>query len=69
MKREQVIKRIKSEAARQGLPFRREEGTRHTRIYVGKFWSNLGRHSEIDDVTARKFFNQFQGVLGKGWWR
>ena len=69
MKREAVIKKLKKEAIRQGLEFRREESTRHTRIYVGAFWSNLGRHSEIDDVTVKKFFNQFQDVLGKGWWR
>lgn len=24
---------------------------------------------EIDEVTARKFFDQFADEFGKGWWR
>jgi len=29
----------------------------------------LDRHNEIDDVNARKFFDQFTAEPGKGWWR
>ena len=69
MKRAAVIKRIKAEAKRQGLDFGEVELTRHTAIQVGTLSRTLGRHSEIDDLTARKFFDQFADVLGKGWWR
>lgn len=69
MKRTAVIKKIKAEAQRQGKSFEVVELTNHTGIVVGGFRSILKRHSEIDDLTARKFFDQFADVLGKGWWR
>ena len=69
MKRTAVIKKIKAEAKRQGVTFETHELSNHTGITVGGHRSTLGRHSEIDDVTARKFFDQFADVLGKGWWR
>jgi len=69
MKRTAVIKKIKAEAKRQGKDFEIVELSNHSGIIVGGFRSTLGRHREIDDVTARKFFDQFADVLGKGWWR
>lgn len=69
MKRTAVLKKIKAEAKRQGHDFETVELTNHTGIIVGGLRSTLGRHNEIDDVTARKFFDQFADVLGKGWWR
>lgn len=69
MKRRAVIKRIHVEAQRRGVPFDMVELTNHTGITVGSTRSTLKRHSEIDDVTARKFFDQFADELGKGWWR
>lgn len=69
MKRSAVIKKLKAEAKRQGKDFEVVELTNHTGIIVGGLRSTLGRHNEVDDVTARKFFDQFAPVLGKGWWR
>lgn len=69
MKRTAVIKKVRSEAKRQGVSFDIKELTNHTGITVGQVRSTLKRHSEIDDVTARKFFDQFADVFGKGWWR
>lgn len=69
MKRVAVIKKIKAEAKRQGKSFEEVELTNHTGVIVGGHRSTLGRHKEIDDLTARKFFDQFADVLGKGWWR
>lgn len=69
MKRAAVLKRIKAEAKRQGKTFETVELTNHTGIVVGGLRSTLGRHNEIDDLTAKKFFDQFADVLGKGWWR
>jgi hypothetical protein len=51
------------------LEFAVTELANHTGITVGSVRSTLKRHREIDDVTARRFFEQFAGVLGKGWWR
>ena len=69
MKRKAVLRRLKDEAKRRGLAFDEYELTKHTGITVGDTASTLSRHSEIDDVTARKFFDQFANEFGKGWWR
>lgn len=69
VKRTAVIKKLKAAAKVRGLDFDTTELTRHTAITVGTTTKTLGRHSEIDDVTARKFFDQYTDELGKGWWR
>lgn len=69
MKRTAVLKKLKDEAKRQGVTFEVVEQTRHTGVIVGSTRSLLKRHREIDDTTARKFFDQFASELGKGWWR
>lgn len=70
MKRRAVLTKINDAAKRRGLDYSTEELTRHTAVKVGPVSRTLGRHNEIDDVTAGKFFDQFADVLGgKGWWR
>lgn len=69
MKRSEVLRRLNKAAKAKGVDFTIEELTNHTGVTVGGKRSTLGRHREIDDVTARKFFDQFADVLGKGWWR
>ncbi len=69
MKRGDVIKKLKQRAKKSGTGFDQFELTNHTGFLVGKTRSTLGRHSEIDDVTARKFWDQFASEFGKGWWR
>jgi len=69
VKRTEVIKRLRKAARDAGLEFETYELRNHTGVRVGGTRSTLGRHSEIDDVTARKFFDQFAEALGKGWWR
>lgn len=69
MKRTAVMKKLKQAAKAAGKEFSVSELRNHTGVTVGSTRSTLGRHSEIDDVTARKFFDQFAKELGKGWWR
>ncbi|MCQ9347541.1 ribonuclease PH [Corynebacterium phoceense] len=69
MKRAAVIKKLKAEAKRRGLEFEEIALTRHDAYRVGNTTRTLGRHREIDDVTAKKFFGQCAQELGKGWWR
>jgi hypothetical protein len=69
MKRRDVLKKLRAQARAKGLEFEEYELTNHTGIRVGNTASTLGRHSEIDDLTARKFFDQFAAEFGKGWWR
>jgi len=69
MGRREVLKKLKAAAKNAGLPYEETELTNHTGIRIGGTKSTLGRHAEIDDVTARKFFDQFANEFGKGWWR
>ena len=69
MKRAAVIKKLKAEAKRRGLEFEEIALTRHDAYRVGNTTRTLGRHREIDDVTAKKFCDQVAQELGKGWWR
>ena len=69
MKRRHVLQKLKREARQQGLEFQIFELTKHTGVRVGKTTKTLGRHSEIPDGTALKFFEQYSDELGKGWWR
>jgi hypothetical protein len=69
LNRKAVLKKLKNEAKRQGKTFEVYELTNHQGVRVGGIRSTLKRHSEIDEVTAGKFWDQFQSELGKGWWR
>lgn len=69
MKRLAVIKKLKKAARKADKEFTTTELTNHTGITVGATRSTLGRHSEIDDTTVKKFFDQYAHELGKGWWR
>ena len=69
MKRRGVLKRLKAQAKATGKSYVEQELTNHTGVIIGETRSTLGRHAEIDDVTARKFFDQFANEFGKGWWR
>ena len=69
MKRTAVIKKLKKAAKENGLAFSMRELTNHTEVRIGKTSRTLARHSEIDDIAAKKYFAQFQNELGKGWWR
>jgi len=69
VKRREVLQRLRAAARAAGVSFEVVELTNHTGVLVGGVRSTLGRHTEIDDVTARKFFDQYADVLGKGWWR
>ncbi|GAA2250178.1 hypothetical protein GCM10009851_39670 [Herbiconiux moechotypicola] len=69
MKRRLVLKRVRTAARQAGLDYVETELTNHTGITVGGTRSTLGRHREIDEVTVRKFWAQFDEVFGKGWWR
>ncbi len=70
MKRTAVLARLARAARARGLDFRTRELRRHTEVRVGATSRTLGRHREIDEVTAARFFDQFADELGgKGWWR
>jgi hypothetical protein len=69
MKRKAVLKKLQQAAKAAGVTYDTEELTNHTGVYVGGLRSTLKRHTEIDEVTVGKFFDQYAEILGKGWWR
>ena len=69
MKHGDVVRALRQAATRQGLRFEVVELTRHSAVTVGGTTRTLGRHSEIDEVTAKKSWSQFSDELGRGWWR
>lgn len=70
MKRTAVLRKVARAAKGKGLEFDTHELKKHTAVRVGATTRTLGRHNEVDDVTAGKFFDQFADELGgKGWWR
>ncbi|MDO4413053.1 ribonuclease PH [Cutibacterium sp.] len=69
MKRTAVLDTLRKQARSCGLAVELTELTRHTAVRVGRTSRTLGRHAEVDDKTARKFFDQFDDEFGgKGWW-
>ena len=69
MKRRQVIQKLRRKARSEGLEFEVIELSKHTAVRVGRTTKTIGRHAEIPDMTAVKFFEQYSLELGKGWWR
>lgn len=66
MRQREVIERLRAEARRRDLEFEITQLTRHVAVRVGGTTKTLGRHREVDEVTARRFWDQFAEVLGKG---
>lgn len=69
VKRSAVVRKLQREAKRRGMEFEQIHLKRHDAFRVGATTRTLGRHTEIDEITAAKFFDQFADELGKGWWR
>ncbi|MDO5094500.1 MAG: ribonuclease PH [Propionibacteriaceae bacterium] len=70
MKRTAALAKLRKAARAQGFDFDITELTCHSAVRVGGTTRTLGRHSEIDDLTAHKFFDRFADELGgKGSWR
>lgn len=56
MKRRDVIKKFHREAKARALQFSTRELAQHTEIRIWSTSKTLGRHAEVDDLTARRFF-------------
>jgi len=69
VKRNAVIKRIKTADRRAGVPIDTKELTNHTGLIVGTVHTTLSRHTEIAEGTAEALYKQLEPALGKGWWR
>jgi hypothetical protein len=70
MKRRDLLKRLKMEASKQGIPWETaREGGNHTIYRLGSTMIPVPRHNEINEVTAEAIFKQAETELGARWWR
>lgn len=69
VKRSALLRKIRDAAKAAGVDYEEVEMTRHTGLIVGGVKTGVGRHNEIDEITAGKICKHFEQVLGEGWWR
>jgi len=58
VKRRDLMKHLQKAAKDRGVEFVEKEGANHTRVWVGENNTTVPRHSEIDDLLARKIMKQ-----------
>ena len=69
MRRREVLKRIQTEARRQGIVWALErEGANHSVYRLGDTMIPIPRHIEIGDRLAEIIFKETEHELGR-WWR
>jgi hypothetical protein len=70
VKRRNFLKKIETEAKRQGIPWALfTEGANHSIYKLGGKKIPVGRHAEIDNRLAETIFKECEDLLGRGWWR
>ncbi|QNQ90731.1 hypothetical protein GP475_08830 [Corynebacterium poyangense] len=57
-KRNDILKEIRKYAKKHGLHLEMREGANHTLIRLGNRRSVIGRHTEINEITAREIRKQ-----------
>lgn len=58
MKRRDIMKAIANHAKASGLPMTQAEGANHTKVKVGNKTTTVPRHTEVNEITARKILEQ-----------
>jgi hypothetical protein len=53
MKRGEVMKQLRKIAKERNLPIDIDEGSNHTKVWIGTGWVMVPRHNEINENTAR----------------
>jgi len=70
VKRRDLLKRIKDQAARAGIDWSvHREGANHTVYRLGSTMIPVPRHAELDNAFAEKVFKECEPELGEGWWK
>jgi hypothetical protein len=70
MKRRDLVKRIATEAKRQGILWELDRnGANHDVYTLDGLSIPIPRHSEIGDRFAIEIFRECEPKLGKGWWK
>lgn len=58
VKRKELMKKLRNAAKARGVEFTETEGANHTRVWIGEAYTTIPRHSEIDDLLAKKIMKQ-----------
>lgn len=70
MKRDELIRKIRKAASKEGVTFDLErEGAKHSIFRCGSQQVSIPRHREINEITARSIMADLQDQLGSGWWK
>jgi hypothetical protein len=70
VKRRALIRRIRTEAATQGVQCQLiRQGSRHEFWDVGGIRLSIPRHRDINDWTAVAIMRDLERLFGDGWWR
>jgi len=69
VKREELVKKIRREAKRQGVTWKPAGGGKHETFWLGSAKIPIPRHSEIGERTTQDILHECEAELGKGWWR
>lgn len=69
-KRADVIKKITAGAKAKEVSFEFDrEGGNHTIYNLGGAMIPIARHKEIDNLMAKKIYQECEEKLGKDWWK
>jgi hypothetical protein len=70
VKREELVKKIRREAKRQGVSWKPAgPGGKHESYWLGASKIPIPRHAEVGEHTTEDILHECQGELGEGWWR
>jgi hypothetical protein len=70
MRREELVRKIRREAKRQGISWESTGGGgRHETFWLGASKIPIPRHAEIGERTTEDILHECEDELGKGWWR
>lgn len=70
MKRRDILSKIATEAATQGVTWTfRRKGANHDIYSLGGVMVPIPRHREIGERMTEKIFKECVPKLGEGWWK
>ncbi|MDF7664888.1 hypothetical protein [Bifidobacterium sp. ESL0745] len=68
-KRQALIKEIRAQARKSGVPFSSSQGGNHELLHLGDQVIPIPRHNEIRENTALRIRKECEEKLGKDWWK
>ncbi len=70
MRRKKLLDKIRQAAAANNIPFDLlREGGNHSIYTCGGQHVVIPRHTEINELTARRIMKDLSDILGEDWWK